>query len=126
MRWPLVFLLVGLPGCIFEPGLSQSTTDCAASEPLQDGFRLVVAEPGRLAGRCVAISQQGGDDEFALRQLGSDGVAYLPIEGPGDYRLGVSVRDPSDKYCRTELYASPSHPGAGLIEVVGEVGRVCS
>ncbi len=119
----LAFLL---PGCILEPGLDQSTTRCPESVLLETGFRLVVADPGRLVGRCVAITLQGSDDDFALRQLGSDGVAYLPIDGPGDYRLGVSVRDPNDKYCRAEVHASPSHPGAGLVEVVGEVGRVCA
>lgn len=126
MRWLVPVLILGLPGCILEPGLSQSTTHCPSSTPLEDGFKLTVAEPGRLVGRCVAVSHAGSDDDFALRQLGTDGVAYLPIEGPGDYRLSVTVRDADDKYCAMNVYAHPSHPGAGLVEVVGETGHVCS
>lgn len=126
MRWLLSALLLALPGCVFEPGLDQSPTQCPASVPLQTGFKLIVSEPGRLVGRCVAIHHTGSDDAFALRQLDGDGVAFLPIDGPGDYRLEVSVRDANDKYCATAVHASPSHPGSGLVEVVGESMRMCA
>ena len=127
MRW-LALVAVLLSGCILEPGLESSTTKCPVSEPLQDGFRLEVEDPGRLVGRCVAIAHDGdgSDEDFALRRLGADGVAYLPVEGAGRYYLSVSVRDEDDKYCATDVGEFADHAGLGVVIVKGSPQGVCA
>lgn len=119
-------LVLAFSGCIVEPGLDESTTKCPASTPLATGFRLTVADPGRLVGRCVGVAHEGSDEPFALRKLGTDGVAHLPIEGQGRYVLDVSVRDADDKYCATTVVEFAEHPGTGVVSLEGQVGHVCA
>lgn len=126
VRW-LAALLLLAPGCILEPGISSSTTRCADSQTVADGFRLVIQNPGHLAGRCVAISHDDSrvDDAFALRKVGADGVAFLPIEGAGRYQMSVRVADADDEYCATGVGEIADHPGSGLVGVLGEARYFC-
>ncbi|HLE47176.1 MAG TPA: hypothetical protein VI818_02680 [Candidatus Thermoplasmatota archaeon] len=126
MRTVLALLLAAFAGC-YGPGLEESTMDCDALPTGPNGFSLLVENPGRLVGRCVALRRnQVGDTTVVLSKLSENGTAFLPVKEIGRYSLTVAVRPVGDKYCVHDVSEHVDHPGTGVIDVRARPGMVCA
>jgi hypothetical protein len=126
MRWIVIAMLfaTSMSGCIIEGDLNGTGQNCPTSEPLRGGFLVKVpssvGEGGNrvaTAGWCVVGLKTGADSDLFVK-MGTDQMAWLPIEGEGTYNIHMSIPEPEDRFCAFYLEAAEAtHSGTGIMEV---------
>lgn len=124
----LVVALASAGGCMFERGLSDSSTDCATRAPSGAGVLVAISDPELLAGRCMSIAHNDSriDDPFAFSKVDAGGRAFLPVDGAGSFYLSVSANLPDDNYCQRHVGVFLDHPGTGILERDEEAATLCA
>ncbi len=122
----LVLLVVAMSGCIIEPGLQGTGTDCSASPPLQNGFK--VAVPATLGegtsqvdtvGWCVRGAQSGGSPPWDQRsKVDASYTVWISVPSAGTFHFHLSIPTPNDPYCAHTVEAfGIQHSGSGVVAV---------